>query len=113
MIDPTEALVVEKVLREAAEAMPLRAIKYELEARADEFRRAAEDFMEAEGGGVIEQVSAVGRGMRVLHERFGWVRVIRRLARDGQVTLHLDSPDAPQGFYRNFLDDTSPVVVRL
>lgn len=110
MISVAEAVEVAGALRAAAQSIPLRQIRCELEGRALEYDRAAELCSETEDEGVIEMCSSVTRGMRVYHDRFGWSLVIRKL-NDG-MSLHCEAGDNPNGWYKNFLDPTSPAVVK-
>jgi hypothetical protein len=116
MIDPDDAAVTAKALGEAAASVAVRQLRYELRARATEWDRAVTTYMELRGDGedaVIELVGAVGRGMLVNHDRWGWCRVMRKLERGSDISLHMDSPDTPAGWYLNFMDPTSPCVVKL
>jgi hypothetical protein len=49
----------------------------------------------------------------VLHPTAGgnWAPVVRVLSRDNQVSLHMENPDTGQPIYRNFMANSSPVVV--
>lgn len=106
-----EAEATAKALRVASETPGiLRNVREELAARAEEWERAVTFCMEYEGEGTIEMCTAVTRGMRVLHDRHGFCRVLRKI-NDG-LSLMMESPDSPQGWWRNFIDVTSPVVVR-
>lgn len=109
-----EAKAAAATLKAAADSDTLpRQIRWELDGRADEYRKAAamaEDVVASGEECAIEICSSVTRGMMVAHDRFGWCRVLRKL-NDG-LSLHMESPDGPNGWYRNFLDPTSPVVVR-
>lgn len=115
MIEPVDADATALALRMAASAAKVRQIAYEMGARADEWSRAVKLYEELDAQGdeaVIELVGSVGRGMKTYHDRFGWCRVLRKLARGDEVALHMDSPDNPNGWYLNFMDNTSPVVVK-
>lgn len=112
-VTPLEALDIAEALKTAATGCRgVRQLYYELEARAEEWRFAADLLGDADEDAVIELFGNVNRGMRVLHDRHGFTRVIRKIDRGDQVSLHIESPESPQGYYRNFLDQTSPVVVR-
>lgn len=110
MILLAEAELTAGALKSASIKCPIRQIQYELDGRAEEWERAIIMLRDVGDEGVIEMCSSVSRGMRVAHDRYGWSRVLRKL-NDG-MSLHCESGDSPAGFYRNFLDPTSPVVVK-
>lgn len=112
-VTPLEALDIAEALRTAATGCrEVRQLYYELAARADEWKFAGDLLAEADEEAVIELFGNITRGMRVLNDRYGYLRVIRKIDRGDQVSLHIEAPDNPAGYYRNFLDQTSPVVVR-
>lgn len=88
-----------------------RPIRYEMKRRAREWAHVAALLdADTDGEAVIELVGAVVPGMEVLMST-GWWPVVRKMERDGQVTLHLEDEDGiPR--YLNHYCATSPVVVR-
>lgn len=106
-----QAMATAVALRSAAETPNLiHGIREELTGRAEEWERAAAHCADLDGEGIIISCTAVNRGMRVANDRFGYCRVLKKI-NDG-LSLMMESPDSPQGWWRNFLDPTSPVVVR-
>src|SRR5690606_18147763 len=109
-IGPSEAQKQADALFDAAKASPVRQIRHELPAPADEWKRAAALVASSEGEAEIEMHGVVGPGMRLFVGEGGFARVIRKTS--GGLTLHVEDEFAPQGRYWNFLSDMSPVVVR-
>lgn len=110
-VDAAEALDQAEALRNAALCSPVRQVRYELGAQADEWDRAANLVVSADSEATIELLGAVCPGMRVFIGEAGYAKVIRKTS--GGTTLHVEDEFDPRGRYWNFHSDRSPVVVRL
>ena len=116
MIGVAEARKQGELLVAAAQESTVHQLRYELRVRGQEWLRAADDLdklSDDDGDGTIVVVGAVCSGMRVLHlsrPDETWLFVVRKMERNGQLTLHLDVQGRP--LYVNFLTETSPCVVK-
>lgn len=115
MIGPDEAAAQAEALRTAAEASPVRQLRYQLVHRAREWERAATNAVDADGEGGIEMLGAVVGGMYAFFpdDQDNWRRVIRTLNNGGQSSLHVNDDFDPRGRYLNFIGPDSPVVIKL
>lgn len=97
-------------LATAANASPIRQIRYDLHRRGLEWKRAAGELEGAEDEAVIELAGSIGPGMMV-PSGSGALTVVRTMSRDGQFSLHLEDIDG-RPIYINRAGPSSPVVVQ-
>jgi hypothetical protein len=110
MFGPQQATAQAEALETASAASPLRQIRYELHARAQEWKRCAKALDEEPDDRVGIVVGAVAPAMQVLMTD-GWAEVVRVLHRDAQVSLHV-LDESGRERYENHRSVSSPVVVR-
>lgn len=112
-----QATKAAEALRRAARGCPVRQIRYMLNRMAREWEHAAAG-VEGEDELTIECLGSVSPGMQVpVNREFRGDSitergtVIRMMTRDGQTSLHIESPSDPKPIYENYSSPGSPVVV--
>ena len=114
-----EAHAALDALAVAAQADTVPAIRYELKARAHEFRRAITALAEANTEGTEACIVTFGEVCRgqyvwepVSDTEDPWLFVVRQMRTYGQLSIHLERPNDSRGVYLNCYAESSPVVVK-
>lgn len=112
-----QAVKAGEALRAASRGCPVRQVRYVLSRWAREWEHAAAGVAD-EDDLTIECMGSVTPGMQVpVTVRHGGDEVtergtvVRAMIRDGQASLHIETPSDPKPRYENYAHTGSPVVV--